>query len=101
MTMSYDTAVIRLRSQVKQLAVAAATTCLQDRMEKASIDHPLMELDQLARQFAAPALEALSVITGDPAKACWPDVPADEIEHKPQKQFTRVIQRAQETKQND
>jgi hypothetical protein len=75
--MTYDTAVIRLRSQIKQLSAAAASQCLRDRLERSSIDHPLVELDRLARQLAAPALEALSVIAGE--EQIWPDVPADEI----------------------
>jgi hypothetical protein len=75
--MTYDTAVIRLRSQIKQLSAAAASQCLRDRLERSSIDHPLVELARVARQLAAPALEALSVIAGE--EQIWPDVPADEI----------------------
>jgi hypothetical protein len=74
---TYDQAVIRLRSQIKQLSAAAASQCLRDRLERSSIDHPLMELDQLAKQLAAPALDALAVIAGEPQ--AWPDPPADEI----------------------
>jgi hypothetical protein len=71
MTMSYDQAVIHLRSQIKQLSAAAASQCLRDRLERSSLDHPLVELDLIARQLAAPAFEALSVLTGE-AQA-WPD----------------------------
>jgi hypothetical protein len=76
MTMSYDQAVIHLRSQLKQLAAAAAAQCLQDRMERKPVDYPLMEFDSLARELAAPALEALSAITGEPQ--AWPEPPADD-----------------------
>jgi hypothetical protein len=75
--MTYDEAVLRLRGQIKQLSAAAATQCLRDRLERSNVDHPLVELDRLARQLAAPALEALSVIAGE--EQIWPDVPADEI----------------------
>lgn len=74
--MTHDIAVIRLRVQIKQLACAAATQCLRDRMASKSIDYPLMELDTLARQLALPAFDALSAITGEPQ--AWSDPPADE-----------------------
>lgn len=74
--MTHAQAVIRLRAQVKQLACAAAATCLRDRNERNKLDAPLVEFDILARQIAAPALEALSVITGEPQ--AWPDPPADK-----------------------
>ncbi len=74
--LTLDQAVIRLRVQVKQLACAAATQCLRDRMTRKPIDHPLVELDALARQLAAPALEALSVIAGE--EQGGPDSPAGE-----------------------
>jgi hypothetical protein len=74
--MTKEQAISRLRSEVKQLACAAAATCLRDRLEGDKPDAPLIAFDVLARQLAAPALYALEVIAGEPQS--WPYPPADE-----------------------
>ena len=79
-----DQAVIRLRIQIKQLASAAATQCLHDRMARQPVDYPLIAFDTLARELAAPALEALGVLAGE--TQIWPEPPADENVTKKSKQ---------------
>lgn len=65
--MKQERAIVQLRSQIKQLAAAAASQCLADR---AGSRAPLLAFDELARQLAAPAFEALTVIVGEPQT--WP-----------------------------
>jgi hypothetical protein len=54
----------RLRGEIRQLAAAAATDCLRDRLtlprsRSAKTNSPLIELDTLAEQLAAPALRLI------------------------------------------
>lgn len=86
--MTHEQALRVLRSEVKQLACAAAAQCLRDRMERRKPDAPLIAYDALARQIAAPALEALGVIAGE--SQVWPDAPAEESDYQHSEQRRAV-----------
>lgn len=63
--MTKDEAVRQIRSQVKQLAAAAATECLTMRRGKKGDEWAMVQFDRMADELAAPALAALEVLRGD------------------------------------
>lgn len=68
--MTKTEAIKRIRSEIKQLAAAAATECLTMRRGKSddSDRHALEEFDQMATNLAAPALAALDTLQGGAPK---------------------------------
>lgn len=68
--MTKTEAIKKIRSEVRQLAAAAATECLTMRRGKSddSDRHALEEFDRMANSLAAPALQALEVLQGGAPK---------------------------------
>lgn len=64
--MTKTEAIKRIRSEIKQLAAAAASECLTMRRGKSddSDRHALEEFDTMANSLAAPALAALDALQG-------------------------------------